>query len=128
MAFTSLASSYTYIIVGGGTSGCVLASRLATHLPESTILLIEAGRDSGVSSDVLVPGKYIHQLLHDKEGQWELPTIPQPELDGRELVFLRGRQVGGSSYVLFSVSFSDEQRWRNEWCVNVWIGRSTTWL
>lgn len=100
MAFVSLQNnSFDYIICGGGTAGCVIASRLATDLPDANILLVEAGRDSGVSPDVLVPGKYIHQLMHDKEGQWELPTVAQKELNGRELLFLRGRQIGGSSAI-----------------------------
>lgn len=90
--------SFDYVICGGGTAGCVIARRLAS-IPYVTVLLVEAGRDSGLAPDVLVPGKYVHQLSADKEGLWELPTVPQKELNGRELVFLRGRQLGGSSYV-----------------------------
>lgn len=89
--------SFDYIICGGGTAGCVIASQLASRLPEVQILLVEAGRDSGTSPDVLVPGKFVQQLSTDKDGLWEMPTIPQNELNGRELVFLRGKQIGGSS-------------------------------
>jgi hypothetical protein len=87
---------FDYIIVGGGTSGCVLASRLASNL-SCSVLLVEAGRDSGLAPDVLVPGKYVVQLNEDKKGLWELPTVPQRHLNGRVIEFLRGRQLGGSS-------------------------------
>lgn len=87
---------FDYIICGGGTAGCVIAARLAA-VPDVSVLLIEAGRDSGVKPDVLVPGMYIDQLQNDTEGLWEIPTVPQKELFGRQLLFLRGKQLGGSS-------------------------------
>lgn len=89
---------YDYIICGGGTAGCVLARRLASQT-DASVLLVEAGRDAGVAPDVLIPGKYIFQLAQDSKGLWQLPTVPQPELNGRQIVFLRGRQLGGSSAV-----------------------------
>lgn len=88
--------TFDYIICGGGTSGCVIAAELSS-IPNVSVLLIEAGRDSGLSPDVLVPGKYVKQLQEDKEGLWELETVPQTQLNGRKLVFLRGKQLGGSS-------------------------------
>ncbi|KAJ5523676.1 glucose-methanol-choline oxidoreductase, partial [Penicillium frequentans] len=91
-------STFDYIICGGGTAGCVLAAELST-IPGASVLLVEAGRDSELEPDVLVPGKYVKQLQEDKEGLWELATVSQRELDDRKLVFLRGRQLGGSSAV-----------------------------
>ncbi|KAG4421586.1 hypothetical protein IFR04_005313 [Cadophora malorum] len=91
-------ATFDYVICGGGTAGCVIASRLAA-LPGVSILLIEAGRDSGVKPEVLIPGMYIDQLRNDTEALWELPTVPQKELNDRKLIFLRGKQLGGSSAV-----------------------------
>ncbi|KAJ5951944.1 glucose-methanol-choline oxidoreductase [Penicillium vulpinum] len=90
--------TFDYIVCGGGNSGCVIAAELAS-IPNTSVLLVEAGRDSGIVPDVLVPGKYVKQLQEDKEGLWELETVPQAHLGGRKLVFLRGRQLGGSSAV-----------------------------
>jgi choline dehydrogenase-like flavoprotein len=88
--------TFDFIVCGGGTSGCVIAAELAS-IPNVSVLLVEAGRDSGLAPDVLVPGKYVKQLQEDKEGLWELETVPQPQLQARKLVFLRGKQLGGSS-------------------------------
>ncbi|KAK4941999.1 hypothetical protein LTR10_018180 [Elasticomyces elasticus] len=90
--------TFDYIVCGGGTSGCVIASILASRL-NASFLLVEAGRDTGVAPDVLVPGKYLHQLETDSEGLWHLPTVPQKELEDRSILFLRGKQLGGSSAV-----------------------------
>lgn len=90
--------AFDYIVCGGGTSGCVVASRLASQT-NASVLLVEAGRDAGVAPDVLIPGKYVHQLTADLEGLWQLPTAPQKKLNNREIVFLRGKQLGGSSAV-----------------------------
>lgn len=89
---------FDYIVCGGGTAGCVVAARLAERT-DASILLVEAGRDAGLAPDVEIPGKYVHQLTADPEGLWHLPTVPQKELNDRQLIFLRGKQLGGSSAV-----------------------------
>jgi len=89
---------FDFIICGEGTSRCVIASKIASQTTAS-VLLVEAGRDAGVSPDVLVPGKYVHQLAADPDGLWQLPTLPQKELNNRKILFLRGKQLGGTSAV-----------------------------
>lgn len=88
---------FDFIVCGGGTSGCVIAARLA-RIPNISVLLVESGRDSGLAPEVLIPGHYVKQLQEDKAGLWELETVPQRHLNNRRLLFLRGKQLGGSSY------------------------------
>jgi len=81
------------VIVGAGTAGCVLASRL-TEDPDVSVLLLEAGpRDRKL--EIRIPAAF--SKLYRSEVDWGDSTVPQEELDGREVVFPRGRVLGGSA-------------------------------
>ena len=81
------------VIVGGGTAGCVLAARL-TENPDVSVLLLEAGRRSR-KLEVRIPAAF--SKLYRTEVDWGDSTTPQSALDGREVVFPRGRMLGGSA-------------------------------
>jgi choline dehydrogenase len=81
------------VIVGGGTAGCVLASRL-TENPDVSVLLIEAGQRSR-KLEIKIPAAF--SKLYRTDVDWGDSTAPQPALDGREVVFPRGRMLGGSA-------------------------------
>ena len=81
------------VIVGAGTAGCVLASRL-TENPDLSVLLIEAGPRSR-KLETRIPAAF--SKLYRGALDWGDSTVPQPELDGREIVFPRGRALGGSA-------------------------------
>ena len=81
------------VIVGGGTAGCVLAARL-TENPDVSVLLIEAGPRSR-KLHIKIPAAF--SKLYRTDVDWGDSTTPQPALDGREVVFPRGRMLGGSA-------------------------------
>jgi choline dehydrogenase len=81
------------VIVGAGTAGCVLASRL-TENSDRSVLLIEAGRSSR-KLETRIPAAF--SKLYRSEVDWGDSTVPQPELDGRTVVFPRGRMLGGTA-------------------------------
>jgi choline dehydrogenase len=81
------------VIVGAGTAGCVLASRL-TEDPELSVLLLEAGSRSR-KLEIRIPAAF--SKLYRTEVDWGDSTVPQEELDGREIVFPRGRMLGGTA-------------------------------
>jgi choline dehydrogenase len=83
------------VIVGAGTAGCVLASRL-TEDPGRSVLLIEAGPRSR-KLEVRIPAAF--SKLYRSELDWGDSTVPQAELGGREIVFPRGRLLGGSAAI-----------------------------
>lgn len=87
--------TYDYIIVGGGLSGCVLASRLRQYKPASKILLIEAGQDTRSRTDILQP-----DILNlGGELDWMYPTEPQASIGGRSIAYNAGKGLGGGTLI-----------------------------
>jgi choline dehydrogenase-like flavoprotein len=90
-----LTSHSIQIIVGGGTAGVALATRLSQGLHHSNILLIEAGPAAFDELGINVPGKKGSTLATKYD--WNFTTIPQPALKNRVLSQNRGKVLGGSS-------------------------------
>jgi choline dehydrogenase-like flavoprotein len=86
--------SYTYVIVGAGIAGCVLASSLSAD-PALSVLLVEAGAGASRESRVSQPCRWPE--LVGSEYDWAYRTTPQRQLNGRVVNWPRGRMLGGSS-------------------------------
>ena len=87
---------FDYVIVGGGSAGCVLAERLTASARHS-VLLLEAG-PSDRRLWVRVPIGY-GILFHQQAVNWMYNTDPEPHLGGREVYHPRGKVLGGSSSI-----------------------------
>lgn len=70
------ANGYDYLIVGGGTAGCVVASRLSAYLPKKRILLIEGGPSDVGDNRVLILKDRIQTIGTDLD--YGYTSVPQP--------------------------------------------------
>ncbi|MFZ1865549.1 MAG: GMC family oxidoreductase N-terminal domain-containing protein [Polyangiales bacterium] len=93
-------AEYDYIVIGAGSAGAIVASRLAER-PDVEVLLLEAG---GTDRTTLVrkPGmiSLVHQVKQlKKKLDWGFTTVPQAHMNNRCLPYTRGKVLGGSSSV-----------------------------
>ncbi|MGH6944921.1 MAG: GMC family oxidoreductase N-terminal domain-containing protein, partial [Geminicoccaceae bacterium] len=89
---------FDYVIVGAGSAGCVLASRL-TEDPELRVLLLEAGPwDHAYAWQLHMPAALAYPLKNDRYN-WYYTSEPEPHMDGRRMSCPRGRVLGGSSSI-----------------------------
>lgn len=93
-------STFDYIVVGGGTAGVVIASRIKKYLPDATIALLEAGPnavDHPIVNNVSGPPAWVELM---QEGLIvDYSTVPQPHLADRQIMNCAGRLLSGSSAV-----------------------------
>ena len=87
---------FDYVIVGGGSAGCVLAGRL-TEDPAITVCLLEAG-GSDQSAIVQAPVGAV-AMMPTKLNNYAYETVPQPGLNGRKGYQPRGKVLGGSGSI-----------------------------
>jgi choline dehydrogenase len=87
---------FDYIVVGGGSAGCVMAARLSED-PGVNVLLLEAG---GEDSHIFLkmPLAFL-KAMPDPRFNWTYWTEPEPHLDGRAMPMPRGRVMGGSGSI-----------------------------
>ncbi|MGP4713075.1 MULTISPECIES: GMC family oxidoreductase [unclassified Psychrobacter] len=111
---------FDYIIIGGGSAGCVMASRLSED-PNITVCLLEFGGD-GKDLAVRVPAGVI-VMMRDKPtkiNNWCFDTVPQTHLNNRTGYQPRGQCLGGSSAINAMVytrgSAKDYDRWEQDGC------------
>ena len=87
--------AYDYIIVGGGSAGCVLANRLSAD-PSINVLLLEAG---GSDWNPLFKMPAGFAKMTKGVASWGWSTIPQKHLNGRVIWYTQAKVIGGGSSI-----------------------------
>ncbi|MDA3439679.1 GMC family oxidoreductase [Acinetobacter bereziniae] len=103
---------FDYIIVGGGSSGCVLAGRLSEN-PQVSVCLLEAG-GTGDGWKVEVPCAAVISIP-TKINNWAFETVPQKGLNGRKGYQPRGKCLGGSSAINAMVYIRGHRQDYDDW-------------
>jgi len=103
---------YDYVIVGGGTAGCLLANRLSAD-PDITVLLLEAGgRDDFLW--IHIPVGYLY-CMNNPRTDWCFKTEIEPGLGGRSINYARGKVLGGCSSINGMVYMRGQARDYDHW-------------
>ena len=103
---------FDYVIAGGGTAGCVLANRLSAD-PDVTVLLLEAGgKDDWIW--IHIPIGYL-KCINNPRTDWCYKTEAEPGLNGRSIIYARGRVLGGCSSINGMLYLRGQVRDYEEW-------------
>ena len=89
-------AEYDYVVVGGGTAGCLLANRLSEDPSVRVVLLEAGGRDNYMWIHIPVGYLYCHG---NPRVDWGFKTTEEAGLNGRSLAYPRGRVIGGCSSI-----------------------------
>lgn len=106
------AETFDYIVVGAGSAGCLMANRLSAD-PSNRVLLIEAGgRDN--YHWIHIPVGYLY-CIDNPRTDWRFRTEPDPGLNGRSLIYPRGKTLGGCSSINGMLYIRGQARDYNQW-------------
>ncbi len=105
-------TSFDYIIIGGGTAGCLLANRLSADASKR-VLLIEAGRKDDYHW-IHIPVGYLY-CIGNPRTDWLYQTEPDAGLNGRTLRYPRGKTLGGCSSINGMIYMRGQARDYDQW-------------
>ncbi len=104
--------SFDYIIAGGGAAGCVLANRLSAN-QAINVLLLEAGNDERWIW-TKIPVGYLF-CINNPRTDWCYTTQAEPGLNGRSILYARGKGLGGSTLINAMIYMRGQARDYDEW-------------
>ncbi len=113
MSSIDKSTTFDYIVVGAGAAGCAVAHRLSED-PDVTVALLEAG---GKDSNPLIHMPAGFTKLTSDDVNWGFKTVPQAQVNNREMHYPQGRTLGGSTSINAMIYIrghrSDYDEWRD---------------
>jgi len=92
---------FDFIVVGAGPAGSMVASRLSRSTKRPSVLLIEAGGNNDLREHRVDAERWLHRM--NPASAWGYQTVPQKNLDDMVVSYDRGKGLGGSTAINFSV-------------------------
>lgn len=110
-------AEFDFIVVGAGSAGCVLASRLSEGGRHSVLLLEAGGPANNINLKIPL---MVAKILNDERYTWQYQTEPQSHLNSQPQRWVRGRVIGGSGSINGNLFVRGDPReyddWRNQGC------------
>jgi choline dehydrogenase len=119
----SMKKQYDYVIVGGGSAGCVLANRLSKD-PSNRVLVLEAGRPDYIWDIFIHMPAGLTFPIGNKFYDWCYESEPEPFMHKRKVFHGRGKVLGGSSSINGMIyirgNAMDYEKWAREDGMEKW--------
>ncbi len=109
---TGSANQFDYIVIGGGSAGCLMANRLSAD-PKNRVLLLEAGKPDTYHW-IHIPVGYLY-CIGNPRADWMYNTEPDKGLNGRTLRYPRGKTLGGCSSINGMIYMRGQARDYDNW-------------
>ncbi len=116
--------TFDYIICGAGTAGCLLANRLSADKTKRVLLIEAGGRDDYVW--IHIPVGYLY-CIGNPRTDWLYKTDAEPGLNGRSLIYPRGKVLGGCSSINGMIYMRGQARDYDQWGQGDGLGANPGW-